>query len=56
MADITKCTNEECPLRISCYRWTATNSEINQWYSKFEFFEVEISGEIEYGCVHIIEK
>lgn len=26
MADITKCNSEECPLRQSCYRYTAPKS------------------------------
>jgi hypothetical protein len=24
MSDITKCTNDECPIKEKCYRWTAT--------------------------------
>jgi len=51
MADITKCTNDECPLRNGCYRYTAPNDEIQQWYSKFNFFEIEIN---EYGCEYLL--
>jgi hypothetical protein len=51
MADITKCTNDECPLRNGCYRFTATNDDIQQWYAKFDFFEVELN---EYGCEYLL--
>ena len=35
MADITKCANaEECPLKNSCYRHTAVDSEF-QSYANF---------------------
>lgn len=32
MADITKCRDEECPLKESCYRFTATANEYRQAY------------------------
>ncbi len=54
MADITKCTNDECPLRNECYRFTATNDDIQQWYAKFDFFEVELNELNEYGCKHLL--
>lgn len=36
MADITKCTNKECPLSSSCYRIQAKDS-FYQYYSFFEY-------------------
>ena len=54
MSDITKCTNDECPLRSECYRFTATNNDIQQWYAKFDFFEVELNEIVEYGCKHLL--
>jgi len=33
MADITMCTGEDCPLKESCYRFTANASE--HWQSYF---------------------
>lgn len=35
MPDITKCTNEECPLKETCYRYTVEPDEY-QSYAKFE--------------------
>lgn len=32
MADITMCRNEDCPIKESCYRYTATASEYRQSY------------------------
>lgn len=34
MPDITKCLNEDCPIKETCYRWTAIASE---WQSCAEF-------------------
>ena len=35
MSDITKCANgKNCPLKASCYRWTAPDSEF-QSYENF---------------------
>jgi len=36
MPDITKCSNSECPLSNSCYRFTCKASEYNQSYDRFE--------------------
>lgn len=44
MADITKCTNKDCPLKETCYRWTAEEDEM-QSYSDFKPDE---NGECEY--------
>lgn len=32
MPDITMCPGEDCPLKESCYRYTATPSEFRQSY------------------------
>jgi hypothetical protein len=37
MPDISMCTNEECPLKETCYRYNATPSEFMQAYAKFEY-------------------
>jgi hypothetical protein len=35
MSDITKCTNESCPLKEQCYRWTAPVEPMSQAYHHF---------------------
>lgn len=35
MADITKCTNETCLSKSTCYRFTAKDHEFWQSYSPF---------------------
>ena len=37
MPDISMCSNDECPLKNSCYRFMATPSEYMQSYTKFNF-------------------
>ena len=32
MTDITKCRDEDCPLKESCYRYTAPHNEYGQSY------------------------
>jgi len=32
MADITKCTYEDCPVKTKCYRYTADANELWQSY------------------------
>jgi hypothetical protein len=32
MPDITKCEGTDCPLKENCYRFTATDSGLNQSY------------------------
>lgn len=32
MADICMCTNHECPVRMKCYRYTATATPMWQGY------------------------
>lgn len=36
MADITKCTNEDCCQKNECYRYMAEASKYWQSYAKFE--------------------
>jgi len=36
MADITKCSGKDCPLKLECHRYTAKDSLVWQSY----FFEV----------------
>lgn len=37
MSDITKCTNEKCPLKDKCWRWLAPSDSLWQSVAKFEF-------------------
>jgi hypothetical protein len=37
MPDISKCANENCPMKHSCYRYTAQPSEYWQSYGSFEY-------------------
>lgn len=39
MADITKCTNQNCPIKGRCYRYTAKDDSKWQSYSYFEPYE-----------------
>jgi hypothetical protein len=52
MADITKCLNEECPLRHLCKRWRASDNIIKQSYQEFQFTE-DASGN--YDCDYFME-
>ena len=36
MPDITMCTNEDCPLSYSCWRFNCPPSQYQQSYAKFE--------------------
>lgn len=54
MPDIAMCLNDECPLRVSCYRFLAVPNEYRQSYSKFEpNINNTILDEVE--CNHFIE-
>ena len=33
MADITKCSGEGCPLKDMCYRFTATGSDYQSYFT-----------------------
>ena len=46
MPDITKCTNEKCPQKETCYRWTSI-ADTYQSYVLFEFDD---------GCEFYYEK
>lgn len=35
MTDIALCSNKDCPLKDSCYRFTAKPEEY-QWYADFD--------------------
>lgn len=35
MPDISKCTNDQCPIREKCYRFTSEPNEYGQSYSYF---------------------
>jgi hypothetical protein len=37
MPDISKCTNENCPLKTTCYRYTCKPDRWGQAYTEFEF-------------------
>lgn len=37
MPDITMCANKKCPLKKTCYRYTATPSKFMQSYAGFEY-------------------
>lgn len=37
MPDFTMCTNFDCPVRASCYRYLAVPSEYRQSYRRFEY-------------------
>lgn len=40
MPDITMCTNEDCPLSYSCWRFNCPPSQYFQSYARFEPHEV----------------
>ena len=37
MADISKCTGVNCPLKETCYRYTAKDSVCGQSYADFKY-------------------
>jgi hypothetical protein len=39
MADITMCANGSCPLRKSCYRFTASINPFRQSYADYQWFK-----------------
>jgi hypothetical protein len=53
MPDITKCTNKECALSITCWRFNCPPSIYTQSYDKFEPKIDEVLDEI--GCDMYIE-
>jgi hypothetical protein len=36
MADISICSNNECPSRVYCYRYRARVNPYRQWYSNYK--------------------
>lgn len=36
MTDITKCSNKDCKLKLSCYRWLVKANPYMQSYSHFK--------------------
>lgn len=48
MPDITKCLNEDCPIKETCYRWTAIASE---WQSVAKY-----NYDKENGCDDYLEE
>ncbi len=50
MADITKCKGVNCPLKETCYRYTAKESEYNQTW--FLANNVGIGKDEEFECVY----
>jgi hypothetical protein len=44
MADITLCTNMDCPIREHCKRADRTQISLNQAYQRFEFESKKIPG------------
>jgi len=54
MADITMCTNEDCPLAEKCYRQQAVASEYQYW-APFEYIIIsDHTGEVE--CEHFYRR
>jgi hypothetical protein len=47
MTDISKCTNEQCPISKKCFRFTAPSNEFRQSYSRFEPDIDKVSGKVE---------
>jgi hypothetical protein len=45
-ADISKCSGEDCPVKETCYRYTAPVSDYSQSY----FFTPPITKEEEISC------
>ena len=59
MSDITKCTNDKCPLKDGCYRWTAPADPLRQSYQHLEYRHVpEFHGDgfvRHAGCEYFID-
>ena len=45
MPDITMCTNTTCPIRNTCYRFTATVTQERQSWANFQYEESIYEGE-----------
>jgi hypothetical protein len=55
MPDKTKCTNEDCPIKIRCLRYTSKPSEHQQAYQRFEPVKFELKNGHYWTCEHEIE-
>lgn len=44
MPDISKCSNKDCPLSKSCWRFNASSNDIWQAYQDFTFTTDEKTG------------
>jgi hypothetical protein len=44
MPDISMCINEDCPMKLTCYRYTATPTPLRQSYMSFKWDDT--------GCDH----
>ena len=51
MSDITMCQGQDCPLRESCYRYTATPNEYRQAYFYASPRELSLPGE---ACIEFV--
>lgn len=49
MPDIAKCTNDKCPIKLSCYRFTCEPSEYNQSYNYFWLYASDSKNGFECG-------
>lgn len=53
MPDITMCKGRDCPLRESCYRYTATPSEYRQSYFVTDPIELRDDDDCDYWIDNI---
>lgn len=50
MADITKCSGINCPVKDQCYRHTAPDSERQSWFVDIPGKYIEINGKQYWEC------
>lgn len=56
MPDLSLCRREDCPLKLSCYRYTATRKEHWQAYADFRGKYEEVNGmDGAYSCEWFID-
>jgi hypothetical protein len=56
MPDISKCTNESCPLKNTCYRYTCKPDQWGQVYTEFDFKVDAESFEYSVSCDYYMEQ
>jgi hypothetical protein len=56
MPDITKCTNKECPLSHSCWRFISPPSEYHQAYQRFDPHKRDIGFEPQFYKRNILDR